>query len=149
MSGGVIDGLGPWAWIILGVILIGIEIFFPGLFLIWIGLAALATGALDGLLDLSWQVSALIFAVLSVVFVFVGRALLGGRETEEGPGAMLNRRGDALVGRVFVLAQPIAGGEGRVRIDDSTWRVTGPDCDAGVSVRVVRVDGATLVVEAV
>ena len=40
------------------------------------------------------------------------------------------------------------GGEGRIRVDDSSWRVTGPNQPAGAAVRVVRVDGATLVVEA-
>lgn len=139
---------GPWAWVILGVVLIGLELAAPGMFLLWIGLASLATGALDGLFDLSWQVAALIFAVLSVVFVVGGRLLMGGREAAEGPGAMLNRRGDALVGRAFTLAEPIAGGEGRIKVDDTYWRVTGPDLDAGRPVRVVRVDGATLVVEA-
>jgi inner membrane protein len=147
MSGSFIESLGPWAWVVLGVILIGIEMFMPGLFLIWIGLAALATGALDGLLDLSWQTSALIFAALSVLFVFVGRALIGGRESTEGPGAMLNRRGDALIGRIFVLTLPIADGVGKVKVDDSYWRVTGPDAAMGDSVKVVRIDGATLVVE--
>ena len=46
-----------------------------------------------------------------------------------------------------MLDTPIAGGQGRIRVDDSVWRITGPDAPAGASVRVVRVDGATLVVE--
>jgi inner membrane protein len=60
----------------------------------------------------------------------------------------LNQRGEALIGRRFTLEAPLAGGEGRIRVDDSSWRVTGPDLPRGAAVRVVRVDGATLVVEA-
>jgi membrane protein implicated in regulation of membrane protease activity len=41
----------------------------------------------------------------------------------------------------------MAGGEGRIRVGDSSWRVTGPELLAGTQVRVVRVEGATLVVE--
>jgi membrane protein implicated in regulation of membrane protease activity len=139
-------GLGAWAWIILGVILIGLELVAPGIFLIWLGLAALLTGVVDGFFDLSWQSSFLLFAGLSVLAVLVGRAVTGGRQEvsrEEG----LNRRGQTFVGQVFALETPIHHGEGRVRVGDSSWRVTGADAAAGSHVRVVRVEGATLVVE--
>ena len=61
---------------------------------------------------------------------------------------MLNRRTDALVGRVFTLEKPIVDGIGTVRIDDTVWRVRGPECPAGSRVKVVRSDGASLTVEA-
>ena len=60
----------------------------------------------------------------------------------------LNRRSDALVGRVFTLDKPIMDGSGTVRVDDTVWRVSGPDCPAGSKVKVVRADGASLMVEA-
>jgi hypothetical protein len=59
----------------------------------------------------------------------------------------LSQRGQSLVGRVFVLETPIKDGEGRIRVDDSSWRVTGVDRFAGARVRVVRVEGSTLVVD--
>jgi len=36
-----------------------------------------------------------------------------------------------------------------MRVGDSSWRITGPELLAGAEVKVVRVDGATLVVEKV
>ncbi len=80
--------------------------------------------------------------------MLAGRALTRrpGEEPRDRPA--LNRRGEALVGRVFTLEEPIRDGAGRVRVDDSSWRVQGPDLPSGASMRVVRVDGATLVVEA-
>ncbi|HEX2510826.1 MAG TPA: NfeD family protein [Microvirga sp.] len=141
-----IIGLDAWAWIILGVVLIGLELAAPGVFLLWLGLAAVATGLVDGMAGLSWQASTLLFAALSVVAVLVGRAL--SRPDVSRETSSLNRRGAALVGRIFVLEAPITAGEGRIRVDDSSWRVTGPDQPAGASVRVVRVEGATLMVEA-
>ena len=140
-----IAGLGAWAWIILGVVLIGLELAAPGIFLLWLGLAALATGLIDAAVGLSWQASTLVFAVLSVAAVLLGRAV--SRPAVHRDSATLNRRDEALVGRVFTLEAPLAGGEGRIRVDDSSWRVTGPDLPPGASVRVVRVDGTTLVVE--
>ena len=46
-----------------------------------------------------------------------------------------------------MLETPIKDGEGRIRVDDSSWRVTGADRFAGAKVRVVRVEGSTLVVD--
>jgi hypothetical protein len=139
--------LGPWTWIVLGLVLMGLELLAPGVFFLWLGFAAVATGLLDWAFGLSWQAAALTFAVLSVGSVLAGRALTRRPDEEdEGPSA-LNRRGHALIGRVFTLETPIADGAGRIRVDDSSWRVTGPAAPAGASVRVVRVEGATLVVE--
>ena len=89
-----IIGLDAWAWIILGVVLIGLELAAPGVFLLWLGLAAVATGLVDGMADLSWQASTLLFAALSVVAVLVGRAL--SRPDVSRETSSLNRRGAAL-----------------------------------------------------
>ena len=142
----LIDNLGPWSWIVLGLALMGLELLAPGVFLLWLGLAAVATGVLDWAFDLSWQAAAICFAILSVASVLLGRAVTRHPEEDAGPSA-LNRRGHALVGRVFTLETPIVEGSGRIRVDDSSWRVTGPSAPAGAQVRVVRADGATLVVE--
>jgi membrane protein implicated in regulation of membrane protease activity len=139
--------LGAWAWIILGVVLIGIELLAPGAFFLWLGLAAIATGLLDAVLDLSWQASALLFAVLCVAAVVLGRTVTRSKTQEEPQAEMLNRRGQSLIGRVFTLETPIKDGEGRIRVDDSSWRVTGADRFAGAKVRVVRIEGSTLVVD--
>jgi membrane protein implicated in regulation of membrane protease activity len=139
--------LGAWAWIILGVVLIGIELIAPGSFFIWLGLAAIVTGLIDAVLGLSWQTSALLFALLCVAAVILGRAATRSRTQDEPQAEMLNRRGQSLVGRVFTLETPIKDGEGRIRVDDSSWRVTGADRFAGAKVRVVRIEGSTLVVD--
>ena len=140
-------GLGAWAWIILGVVLIGIELLAPGSFFLWLGLAAVATGLLDAVLGLSWQAAALLFALLSVGAVILGRYATRSKTQPDAAAAPLNQRGQSLVGRVFTLETPIKDGEGRIRVDDSSWRVTGADRFAGAKVRVVRVEGATLVVD--
>lgn len=147
MIASALAGLGAWAWIILGLTLAGIELLAPGVFFIWLGLAAFATGVLDALLDLSWQASSLVFAMLSVVAVLAGRVITHPRFQPDTKADFLNRRGQALVGRVFVLETPIKDGEGRIRVDDSSWRVTGADRFAGAKVRIVRVDGSTLIVD--
>jgi membrane protein implicated in regulation of membrane protease activity len=143
----VFISLGAWAWIILGVILIGIELVAPSSFFLWLGLAAIVTGMIDAVLGLSWQASSLLFALLCVAAVILGRTVSRFRTLDEPQADMLNQRGQSLVGRVFTLETPIKDGEGRIRVDDSSWRVTGADRFAGAKVRVVRIEGSTLVVD--
>lgn len=139
--------LGAWTWIILGLVLIGLELLAPGIFFLWLGLAAVATGLLDAALDLSWQAASLVFAALAIAAVIAGRAITRLNPQRDTQAALLNQRGQSLVGRVFTLESPIRGGEGRIRVDDTSWRVTGADRFAGAKVRVVRVEGTTLVVD--
>ncbi|PZO03319.1 MAG: hypothetical protein DCF30_03025 [Hyphomicrobiales bacterium] len=141
------DTLGAWSWVILGLVLIGGEGLAPGVFLIWLGLAALLTGAIVGIADIGWQAAALVFAGFSLVTVFAGRLLTRRRGEEPDAATGLNDRGRQLIGKVFRLDATMTGGEGRVRVGDSSWRITGPELLAGSEVRVIRVEGATLVVE--
>jgi len=110
----LIDNLGPWSWIVLGLALMGLELLAPGAFLLWLGFAAVLTGMLDWWLGLSWQAALLVFAVLSVASVLAGRAMTRDRDAEDGTRPPLNRRAQSLVGSVFTLDAPIAGGSGRV-----------------------------------
>lgn len=142
-----ITWLGGWSWVILGLVLIGGEVFAPGVFLIWFGLAALLTGAVVGLTDIGWQLAALVFAGFSLVSVFVGRLMMRHKGEEPDAATGLNDRGRQLIGKVFKLEATMTGGEGRIRVGDSSWRVTGPELLAGSEIKVVRVEGATLVVE--
>lgn len=61
---------------------------------------------------------------------------------------MLNRRGAQYLGRVFVLDDPIANGRGKLRVDDTTWVIEGPDLPAGTKIKVTRAHNVALMVEA-
>jgi membrane protein implicated in regulation of membrane protease activity len=142
-----IASFGGWSWVVLGLVLIGGEMLAPGAFLVWLGLAALVTGVVVGATGMAWQGAALVFAALCVVSVLAGRMLTRRKGDEPDAATGLNDRGRQLVGKVFRLEATMIGGEGRIRVGDSSWRITGPELLAGAEVRVVRVDGATLLVE--
>lgn len=148
----VVSDLGPWGWWILGFVLLGAELAAPGVFLIWIGLAALVIGAASlGLWDTpywSWHVQFILFAVLSVISTLIGRHYFGSSDRGSDQ-PLLNRRGDSLVGRTATLSEPIREGRGRIRLDDTWWSVTGPDLPAGMRVRVAEWTGSELIVEPV
>lgn len=146
----IILELGPWGWWALGLMLLAAEIVAPGMFLVWIGIAAILTGAVSLLLwETSfwvWQVQLVFFAVLSVVAVFAGRRLLA-RSADMSDEPLLNQRGARLIGRTAVLEKPITEGRGRIRLDDTTWTVSGPDLPAGARVKVTGSSGGRLTVE--
>jgi len=142
----MLSALGTWNWLILGLILIGIEMLAPGVFMLWLGLAALLVGLVSFAVDWSWQLQLLAFAAFALAAVPLYRRI-GRHQLEDTDQPFLNRRTDALVGKVFTLEQPIIDGAGTVRIGDTVWRVAGPDAPAGSRVRIVTAEGAALRVE--
>lgn len=135
-----------WQWWILGIVLVILEVFVPGAFLLWIGISAGLVGlALLVVPKLPWQLQVLLLAVLSVASVLAWRHYLRTHPLQsEVP--FLNRRGEQYIGRVFTLEEPIVNGRGKLRVDDSTWKIRGEDCPVGTTVMVTGVDGVVLVV---
>ena len=140
--------LGTWNWLIFGVILMALELIVPGVFLFWLGLAALLVGLSSFAINPSWQVQILMFAIFAAAAVPLWRRVARSNTAVSKSNPFLNKRADALVGRVFTLEKPIIDGSGTVRIDDTIWRVAGPDAPAGSRVKVVHADGASLTVAA-
>ncbi|MCU7916039.1 MAG: NfeD family protein [Candidatus Thiodiazotropha sp. (ex Gloverina cf. vestifex)] len=136
-----------WHWLILAVMLMILEVFSPGAFLLWMGLAAGVVGLLLLVIpDLSWQVQILLFALLSVMTIVAVRAFLQRRPIETDQ-PYLNRRGEQYVDRIFTLREPIVNGEGKIRVDDSTWKINGEDCPAGTRIKITGVQGVVLLVD--
>lgn len=138
--------LGTWNWLVFGLLLMGLELMLPGVFLFWLGLAALLVGLLSFVIALSWQLQFLMFAVFAAAAVPVWRRVARSNSGVSNSNPFLNKRSEAMIGRVFTLEKPIIDGAGTVRIDDTIWRVAGPDTPAGSRVRIVHADGASLTV---
>src|SRR6516164_2888651 len=99
--------LGTWNWLIFGFILMALELVAPGVFLFWLGLAALLVGLVSFGLHPSWQTQLLMFAVFAACAVPVWRRVALSAPKTDDSNAFLNRRAEALVGRVFTLERPI------------------------------------------
>lgn len=142
-------GLGPWIWLIAGLLLLAAELLLSGVFLIWIGIAALITGVLSLFLwpfgFWSWQLQILLFAVLSFISILIGKSALKRRE-EKSDQPLLNQRTASMIGRTAVLSEAIVNGRGRIHIDDTTWIVNGPDLPQGTPVRITGGSGTSLTV---
>lgn len=136
-----------WHWWVFGIVLIILELFVPGAFFMWLGIAAGIVGLLLYVIsDMSWQIQWIIFAVLSVVSVVAWR-VFAGKKPAVSDHPTLNRRGEQYVGRTFTLTEPISNGIGKIKVDDSMWKIEGEDCPVGSKIKVIQADGAMLKVE--
>jgi membrane protein implicated in regulation of membrane protease activity len=140
--------LGKWTWLILAGVFFVVELVAPGAFMLWLGLSALLVGIILFFVAWPWQYQFVAFAIFALASIPLWRRFAHQVE-KVGDQPFLNRRADAFIGREFTLDKPIVSGSGTVKIDDTIWRLSGPDCPGGSRVKVVRADAATLVVEAV
>lgn len=142
-----------WLWWTAALLLAAAEMVVPGAFLIWLGLAAGLTGFAALLYELAvgremgLEAQLAVFAVLAIASVLWGRKWAR-RNEGSGPSAV-SRRADQLPGRTVVLVEAIVHGAGRAELDDTVWEVRGPDAPAGTVMRIVRTEGAALIVEPV
>jgi len=138
-----------WDWLGLGTVLLILEVFGAGGYLLWIGVAAAGVGILTYIVPtMGWEVQFLLFAVLSVLTaIYWWRRQRSVLRKSDQPG--LNMRGSELIGRTFTVHDAIVGGRGKIKVGDGVWMVVGPDTAVGNQVRVIAQDGAILKVEAV
>jgi membrane protein implicated in regulation of membrane protease activity len=138
----------PWTWAIVGLALCIMEVMAPGIFLLWIGVAAFANAVLLLVTPLSIEWLLVTFCVFTVVSVLAGRKIYGAKDiSTDAP--FLNRRADALIGRETRLHAAIENGVGLAQIDDTVWRVSGPELPQGARVKIVGMtqDGTMLRIE--
>ncbi len=138
-----------WHWLSFAMLLLVLEILSPGAFFLWLGIAA---GSLALVLyikpGLTWQNQIMIFALLSVASIVgwrIGRRFFPHQQVENH----LNRRAEQYIGRTFTLIEPIVNGVGKIKVDDSSWRVRGVETAANTQVKVIAVDGVIFEVEPV
>lgn len=134
-----------YSWLAIGLVLAVAEMAIPGLFLIWMSGAAVITGLVTWLLPIGLPLQIVLFAVLSIVAVFVGRRYLRDNPVVSAD-PMMNHRGDRVVGEMVVVTQAIEGGSGRVRLGDSEWIAKGADAPPGTRLQIVGHDGVVLMV---
>jgi len=137
-----------WHWWILAGLLLILELTAPAFFFLWLGIAAAAVGMILLVFpSIPIETQLVLFGIASIVAVLAWRKYRESRPlTTDQPH--LNRRGHQYIGRVFTLDNPITNGVGKVTVDDSTWRVKGPDLPAGTAIKVTGIDGVIFKVAA-
>ncbi|MSP01538.1 MAG: NfeD family protein [Acetobacteraceae bacterium] len=130
-------------WVAVGLGLLIMEMLLPGVFMMWLGLAAIGAGLLTFGFGFQFAAQVISFGILTVISLAIGlrlrRPLLEVMHTEKD--GLVGRRATALV---------FEGRDGRVRLGDTDWAArVPPDLDPpdpGARMKVERVDGTTLIV---
>ena len=137
-----------WLWAIGGVLLLIAEVIAPGFFLLFIGAAAIATGAFTLLFDLGLAPQLALFALYTVLAVMLGKRFYGQPDTAD-QNIKLNDPGKRLIGKSVIVVDPVDEHGGRVKVGDGEWTARGGPAAAGERVIVTGVDGNCLTVETV
>lgn len=133
-------------WLVLGVVLIGAEVLSGDLVLLMLGvggLAAAGAASLDG----GYVAQVLVFGVVSIGLLVLARPALK-RRFLSGPAVKTNV--EALVGAKAVVLSTVDEHGGRIKINGEEWSArslgAGHSIDAGATVTVVEISGATAMV---
>jgi membrane protein implicated in regulation of membrane protease activity len=134
-----------WHWFALAVTLGILDILIGVNFvLVWCGLAAVVVGVVKWVVpSLDWQYQFMIFGM--GVFCSLGfwRHYLK-KHPVKTDQPHLNQRAKQYLNREFTLESSIINGRGKVKVDDTIWRVLGDDLPAGTRVKVIGVEGVIL-----
>ncbi|MBQ6589187.1 MAG: NfeD family protein [Butyrivibrio sp.] len=135
-------------WLLLTVVLAVIELSTMGLITIWFAIGAAVT-IIVSLLGGNIWVQLFTFVIVSTVILLTVRPIAAAHFNNHIKKTNI----DALVGRKLIVKVEIDNikGTGKVDMDGSTWLAASSIdevvIEAGAEVRVVRVQGAKLIVE--
>lgn len=110
-----------WYWMLLGLVLLGVEMATPGgFYILFFGLAALIVGSLAGpeIVQAEW-LQWLLFSGLSILSLLVFRGpLLAWIKTKDKDMPTV----DSMVGESAILLEDLApGGTGKAELHGTTW----------------------------
>lgn len=136
-------------WLIAAIVLFILEVITPGFVLANFGVASLAA-AIAAWFGASMTVQVIVFVVACLASFVTLRPILHKTILRNSKQTRTNT--DALVGRMGRVtdAIPQSPEVGRVQIDGDNWRamsVHGAPILAGATVRIIRVDSTTVIVD--
>lgn len=135
-----------WHWLVLGLVLIGLEALGAGGFLIGAAIAAFILSLLTYLDGFAWEWQVTIFAALSLVFTGIVWKFFK-KTTDDGEAQVINDRASQLIGRVEKASQDVFAGQGKIQIGDTLWKVkTEENIQTGDLIEVYGAEGMTLLV---
>lgn len=139
-----------WHWIVLGLVLAGVEIFLPSFFALWFGAAALLVGLVLWVIPMSLTAQLLLWIVNSVVFVVLWQKFVSPRMRDRSLAGMSR---EAIIGQTgIVMTHNADSGRGRLKfpapiLGDDEWDFI---CDSplasGDRVTVIEMSGNALIV---
>jgi len=146
----LLEGMNATRWMILGIVLLGLELATGTTYILWVAAAAIIMAAIAAILPIGWGMQFVLFFVLSVVLLILGHVYVRPR-FKGGEPSDLNDRSRSMIGQRVKAVSDFEVGRGRVHVGDTQWAAaleTG-NAKAGDELRIISVKGATLQVEPV
>jgi len=144
-----IEMLSPWWWVALGVGLGAIEMLLASFVLIWPGIAAILMAIILWIApNMQGELQITLYAVLSIIAMFVGRSYL--RKFGDGePETNLNSRTAQMVGHNAKVVD-FTLGTGHIELNGLRWAANWPEdqsAEVGQIVKIIAADGMSVQVE--
>ncbi|WP_404465143.1 NfeD family protein [Micrococcus antarcticus] len=142
-----IEANAGWLWLVLALVLAGVEVLTLDLLFLMLAAGA-AAGGVAALAGADLWVQIVLFAVVSLLMLTAVRpAALRRLHSDDAASASYL---DTLPGRRLTADAAITRESGLIGVDGDTWSARvdagAPDAEPGTDVRILRVDGATLIV---
>lgn len=138
----------PAFWAILGLIFMCVEVLAPIAVFLWFGLSALIVALLGWAFHFSPYVLCMLYACVTPLMTWGGRRVFPSTLGRQQSNSHMNNKMDQMVGKVFKTTVDLRGDSVQMSVGNSTWMVTGNQIAAGTTVKIVKLDGVTLHVEA-
>lgn len=135
-----------WHWWALSLVFLVIEILVPSFFFLWLAAAGFTTGIIVWLFIITTNIQLFVFSILAIGAIALWK-MLGHKRLKNTDHPLLNKRGQQYIGRTFNLYEAIENGQGKIKVDDSIWKVHGENCSLTTKVRVIAVRGTVFDVE--
>lgn len=140
--------LTPWHWLTAAVLLLVVEMLVGSYYLLWVSFAAFLVAITQWIFGITWGTQMVLFTVVAILSV-IAWYIYDQKRDKTSTRPNLNKRGHQYIGRTFQLSDAIVNGVGKIKVDDSTWKVQGDDAPKDTAVRVKGIDGTELIVEIV
>ncbi len=139
--------ISPYFWWIVAGLLLLAEMIMPGVFMIWLAVAAALTAVVQMIFHFEWTTDVIIFAIFAVASVAASWRIVSKSWVTKSDQPHLNQSHQAFVGKSYPLEKAIVDGHGKIKVDDRIWDVQGPDMPKGAQVKVTGVEGLRLKVK--
>lgn len=133
-------------WMIGGIALVIAEMVSPGIYLLFVGIAAIMTGVASWMYDFGLAFQFGMFALFLLAAIMIGNRIYK-RNPVASSDPDLNDRSARLVGTSVTVVAAVSSDGGRVKVGDSVWPARGPEIAVGETARVLHVDAGVLVLE--
>ena len=150
----LLEAVTIWHWLGLGILLLTLEVAVGTFDLLWVAVAAFTTALLSLVAPTlvgGWQGQLVIFGIVAMAFVIMGRTVFKGLRRAPSSHPNINDRTAAMIGQHGRATDAFEAGAGRVKIGDTMWAAVqagGRPIVEGDDVVVAGADGTTLKVKA-